>query len=176
LIRSSYSPWRSCFLSLYFFLLEVLRQAAAALPYDYKTHWSLTQCLRQQEKTEQAEAEEAYSNQLKDRWARFSEITSHQLSQRRNDPALYCEAAKLMFELGNPEGGKNWLCNALLVDQHYVPALTALADYYKKNGDDATAEDYRRRARQSAARRATDETGKANSSAAAAGGEHGKVP
>jgi tetratricopeptide (TPR) repeat protein len=153
-----------------------LRQAADALPYDYKAHWSLTQCLRQQGKTEQAEAEEAYANQLRDRWARFSEITIHQISQRRNDPALYCEAAKLLFELGNPEGGKNWLCSALLLDLHYVPALTALADYYEKQGDGATAEEYRRRAQQSAARQAQDETRKANPSAAAAGGEHGKVP
>ena len=145
-----------------------LRQAAAALPYDYKAHWALTQCLRDQGKTEQAEAEEAYANQLRDRWARLSEITTHQISQRRNDPALYCEAAKLLFELGSPEGGKNWLCSALLLDQQYAPALTALADYYDRQGDGATAEEYRRRARQ-----APGETRKANP---AAGGEQVKIP
>jgi tetratricopeptide (TPR) repeat protein len=153
-----------------------LRQAAHVLPYDYQAHWLLTQCLRQQGKTEQAEAEEAYANQLKDRWARLTEITIHQMSQRRNDPALYCEAAKLMFELGNPERGKHWLSNALLVDQHYVPALTALADYYEKRGDGATAEDYRRKAQRSAARQAQGETRKAKPPAAVAEGKHGEAP
>lgn len=123
-----------------------LRQAARVLPYHYRVHWALTECLRQQGKTEQAESEAAYANQLRDRWARFSEITTHLLSQRRNDPALYYEAAKLMFELGSPEEGKTWLSKALLVDPHYVPALTALADSYEKQGDRASAEEYRRRA------------------------------
>jgi tetratricopeptide (TPR) repeat protein len=150
-----------------------LRRAAAALPYDYKAHWSLTQCLREQGKTEQAEVEEAYANRLRDRWERYSEITKHQMSQRRNDPALYCEAARLLFELGNPEGGKNWLCNALLIDQQYAPALTAMADYYDRQGDGATAEEYRRRARQGASRQIPGETRKAN---AAAGGEQVKIP
>jgi tetratricopeptide (TPR) repeat protein len=153
-----------------------LRQAVRALPYSYQAHWTLTECLRQQGKTEQAEAEEAYANQLKDRWARLQEITGHQMSQRHNDPALHHELGKLMLELGMPETGKSWLLSALRLDEHYVPALTALADYYEKQGDGETAEEYRRRAQQSAARQAQDETRKANPSAAAAGGEHGKVP
>jgi tetratricopeptide (TPR) repeat protein len=146
-----------------------LRKAADALPYDYKAHWLLTQCLRQQNKTEQAETEEAYTNQLRDRWSRFSEITIHLMSQRRNDPALFCEAAKLMFELGNPEGAKHWLCSALLIDQQNIPALSALAEYYEKKGDAKTAEDYRRRAKQSESR-------KVNPTSVAAEGEHAKVP
>src|SRR5262249_32896253 len=145
-----------------------LRQAALALPYDYKAHWLLTQCLRQQDKTAQAEIEEAYANQLKDRWARLSEIKIHQMSQKRNDPALFCEAAKLMLELGNPEEAQRWLSCALLVDQQYVPALTALADYYAKQGDEVQAEAYRRRAQQSAARQSQDETRKENASTAVA--------
>jgi tetratricopeptide (TPR) repeat protein len=156
---------------------EWFHRAAQALPYDYKAHWMLSQCLRKQEgKTEQAEAEEAYANQLLDRWSRFSEITVHELSQNRNNPALFCEAGKLMFELGNPEGGKRWLSSALVLDQHYVPALTALADYYEKSGDGATAEDYRRRAQQSSARQAQDETSNANPRTAGAGAERGGTP
>ena len=131
-----------------------LRQAVRALPYDYKAHWSLTECLRQQGKTEQAEAEEVYANQLKDRWDRLAEITSHLMSLRHNDPALACELGKLMLELGIAETGKDWLLSALHLDEHYVPALTALADYYEHQGDVATAEEYRRRARQSAAQQA----------------------
>jgi tetratricopeptide (TPR) repeat protein len=155
---------------------EWFRQAAKALPYDYKAHWMLSQCLRKQEgKTKQAEAEEAYANQLLDRWSLFSDITVHQMSQNRNNPALFCEAGKLMFELGNPEGGKRLLRSALVLDQHYVPALTALADYYEKQGDGTTAEDYRRRAQQSAAQQTQDETRNANPRTAAAGAKQSEA-
>jgi len=126
-----------------------LRRAAEVLPYDYKTHWALTECLRQEGKTEEAQTEEAYANRLKDRWERYSEIASHQLTQRPNDPDLYCEMGKLMLELGNPEGAKNWFVNALLVDPQCVAAINALADYYTKQGDLATAEDFRRQAQES---------------------------
>ena len=125
-----------------------LRRAAEALPYDYKAHWSLTECLRQEGKAEEAHVEEAYANNLKDRWERFSEIASHQLSQRPHDPALHCELGKLMLELGMPEGAENCFFSALLVEQHYAPALNALADYYAKRGDSATAEDFRRQAQE----------------------------
>jgi tetratricopeptide (TPR) repeat protein len=126
-----------------------LRQAVRALPYDYKAHWALTECLRRQGKTEQAQAEEDCANQLKDRWARLEEITSNQMSQRPNDPALHWELGKLMLELGMPEIGKNWLLSALRLNEQYVPALTALADYYEKQGEGAVAAQYRREARQS---------------------------
>jgi tetratricopeptide (TPR) repeat protein len=126
-----------------------LRHAAEVLPYDYKAHWALTECLRQQGKSEEAQTEEAYANRLKDRWERYSEITVHQLSQQPNNPALYCELGKLLLELGNPEGGKNWLYSALLLDPDYAPALNALADYYEKQGDSASAEDFRRQAQES---------------------------
>jgi uncharacterized protein HemY len=110
------------------------------------------ECLRQQGKIEEAEAEEAYANQLKERWARYEEVTLHQMPQRRDDPALHCELGKLMLQLGMFETGKNWLLSALRLEEHYVPALTALADFYEKQGDAALAEEYRRQAQQSAAR------------------------
>jgi tetratricopeptide (TPR) repeat protein len=126
-----------------------LRRAAEVLPYDYKAHWALTECLRRQGKTEEAQAAEAYANRLKDRWERFTEIASHQLGQQPNNPALYCELGKLLLELGNPEGGKNWFHSALALDPNYAPALHALADYYEKQGDSARAEEFRRQAQES---------------------------
>jgi tetratricopeptide (TPR) repeat protein len=131
-----------------------LRHAAEVMPYDYRTHWALTECLRQEGKTEEAQAAETHANWLKDRWERYSELTSRQMSQRANDPAVYCELGNLMLELGNPEGAKGWLYTALHLDEQYVPALTALAKYYEKQGDPTTAEEYRRQAKQSAAQQA----------------------
>lgn len=153
-----------------------LRRAAEVLPFDYKAHWALAECLRQQGNTKEAQAVGARANWLKDRLERFTEITVHRISQQPNNPALYCEAGKLMFELGNPEGGKRWLSSALMIDQHYVPALTALADHYDKQGDRTTAEDYRRRAQQSAARLAQGEARPAHLPAAAAPREQSQAP
>jgi tetratricopeptide (TPR) repeat protein len=132
-----------------------LRQAVRALPHNYKARWALTECLRQQGKKKQAEAEEACANRLKDRWSRLEEITSHQMSQRFIDPALHCELGKLLLELGNLNSGKNWLLSALRLDEHCVPALRALADYYEQQGDATLAAEYHRRAKQSAERQAS---------------------
>lgn len=130
-----------------------LRHAAGAMPHDYKARWALTECLREQGKLEEAEREQILADRLRDRWVRFSEITTHIMSQQRNNPALQCELGQLMLELGIPEIGKNWLLSALRLDEHYIPALKALADYYQERGDTEQAEEYRRRATQSAAQR-----------------------
>lgn len=128
---------------------EWLRKAVRVRPNDYKAHSSLCKCLRQQGKAE-ANAEEKRSDALRDRWKRYNELTTHLLSQRPNDPALQCELGKLMLELGLNEAGRNWLLGALRLDEHYVPALTALADYYQQQGDTDAAKEYGERARSSA--------------------------
>lgn len=125
-----------------------LRRAAEVLPHDYQTQWALAECLRQEGKAKEAQAQEAHANRLKDLLARYSEITTHLIPQQPNDPSKYCEAGKLSFELGMPEKGREWLHFALRLDPHYVPALTALADYYEKQGDKTRAEDLRRQAQE----------------------------
>jgi tetratricopeptide (TPR) repeat protein len=122
-----------------------LRRAARALPYNYKVQWALADCLRLEEKTEEAEAQRAHAEQLKDRWLRQSEIMTHLMSQRPHDAALLCELGVLYLQLGNPELGEAWLLHALRLDEKYVPAYEALADYYRQRGDLAKAEGCRRR-------------------------------
>jgi predicted Zn-dependent protease len=126
-----------------------LSRAVRVMPNDYKAHWSLCKCLRQQGKAE-ADVEQKRTEALRGRWERYNELTTHLLAQRPNDPALQCELGKLMLELGLPEAGRNWLLGALRLDEHYLPALTALADYYQQQGDTNAAQDYRRRAASSA--------------------------
>ena len=65
------------------------------------------------------------------------------MSQRPNDPALHWELRKLLLELGDPGTGKNWLLNALRLDEHILPELTALVDYSEQQGDAAMAAEYR---------------------------------
>ena len=127
---------------------EWLRQAIRVRPNDYKAHSSLCKCLRQQGKPE-ADREQKRTDALRDRWKRYNELTTHLLSQRPNDPALQCELGTLLLELGLPQAGRNWLLGALRLNEHYAPALTALADYYQQQGDTDAAQEYRQRARSS---------------------------
>lgn len=127
-----------------------LRQAARLQPYDYKTQWALWDCLRQEEKTEEADKQRSYMDALYDRRQRQTEITTHLLPARPNDVALQCELGKLLLQLGQPEIGEAWLLSAVRVDEHYGPALEGLAGYYDERGEKDKAEEYRRRAREAA--------------------------
>lgn len=125
-----------------------LRQAARLQPYDYKTQWALWDCLRQEEKTDEAEKQRGYMDALYDRRQRQTEITTHLLPSRPNDVALQCELGKLLIQLGQPDIGESWLLSTVRLDERYVPALEALADYYDEREEKDKAEEYRRRARQ----------------------------
>jgi tetratricopeptide (TPR) repeat protein len=125
-----------------------LRRAATLLPYDYKVQWALWDCLRQEEKTDEAEKQRAYTDTLYDRRQRQSELTTHLLPSHPNDPALQCELGKLLIQLGQPEVGVGWLLSTVRLDEHNVPALEALASYYEERGEKDRAEDYRRQARE----------------------------
>jgi tetratricopeptide (TPR) repeat protein len=126
-----------------------LRRAAALLPYDYKAQWALWDCLRQEEKTDQAQKQHAYTEALYDRRQRQTEIMTHLLPSRPSDPALQCELGNLLIQLGQPDAGVGWLLSAVRLDEHNVPALEALGSYYDQRGEKDRAEDYRRQARES---------------------------
>lgn len=128
-----------------------LRQAAQLLPYDYKTQFFLWDCLQKQDKVKEAETQRLSMDKLKDRRQRQSEISTHLMSQKPNDPALQCELGKLSLQLGETESGLNWLRSAVRLDKSYVPALEALADYYQQSGDTEQAEEYRQQAKESSA-------------------------
>jgi tetratricopeptide (TPR) repeat protein len=122
-----------------------LRQAASVLPYDYRAQWALADCLRRAGKTEEAEVQLAHADQIKDRRQRQGEIMTHLMSQRPNDPALQTELGTLCMQLGNPEAGASWLLHAFRLDENYVPALEALAEYYQQRGELDRAEEFRQR-------------------------------
>jgi tetratricopeptide (TPR) repeat protein len=128
-----------------------LRQAARLLPYDYKAQFWLWDCLRQEEKTGEADRQRSYVDELYERRQRQTEIMTHLLPARPNDVALQCELGKLLIQLGQPEVGEGWLLSAVRLDERYVPALEALAGYYDERGENDKAEDYRRRGREAVA-------------------------
>jgi tetratricopeptide (TPR) repeat protein len=127
---------------------QLLRRAVAAAPYEYHARYALWDCLRRQEKTEQAEEERGPMEHLRDLQQRQTEILSHVMSQKPDDPAVQCELGTLYLQLGRPEVGEAWLLNAVRLDANYAPALKALARYYRQRGDEEKAEEYQRRADQ----------------------------
>jgi tetratricopeptide (TPR) repeat protein len=128
---------------------SLLRRAVAASPYDYHARYALWDCLRRQDKTEQAEEERGPMEHLFDLQQRQTEILGHVMSQKPDDPAVQCELGTLYLQLGRPEVGEAWLLNALRLDANYSPALKALAGYYSQRGDAEKAEEYRQRSLQS---------------------------
>ncbi len=82
---------------------------------------------------------------LKDLRQRQGEILTHQMSMRPHDPALHCELGTLFIQLGQPGIGEGWLLSALRLDERYVPALEALADYYQQRGESDRADEFRQR-------------------------------
>jgi tetratricopeptide (TPR) repeat protein len=124
-----------------------LGRAARVMPYDYKAQWALGECLRRAGKTEEADAQMARADQLKDRRQRQGEIMTHLMSQRPNDPALQSELGTLYLQLGSPEVGEGWLLHALRLDPNQIPALEALAEFYQQRGEQEKAEEYRQRIR-----------------------------
>ena len=127
-----------------------LREALRVRPKDYRANWLLAECLQKQEKREEAESQRDYAEKIRARLDRQSEITGRLISENPDDPSLPCELGKILLELYEPKRAEIWFYRALRLDEHYVPALNALADYYQQGGDADRAEEYRLRARQSA--------------------------
>jgi tetratricopeptide (TPR) repeat protein len=127
-----------------------LRLALRARPKDYKTNWFLAECLQKQERKEEAEAQRARAEKIRARLDRQAEITGRLISEHPDDPALPCELGEILLELDDPQHAEIWFHSALRLDEHYVPALKALADYYQQRGDMDKSEEYRLRVQQSA--------------------------
>jgi tetratricopeptide (TPR) repeat protein len=131
-----------------------LRQAAAELPNDYLTQWTLYQCLQQQGKEDEAKAQLARTEAVKARRERLGEIESRKMTEHPHDPALHCELGKLLLSLGEEDFGERWLLSALREsNDQYGPAHAALADYYdsrasraEQQGDAEQAAAYRDKA------------------------------
>lgn len=123
-----------------------LREAARVLPYEHATQNALWECLRQQGKSEEAEAQRERKEALFERLTQLTDILGHRMQQKPDDPSLHCKLGTLYLQLGSPQMGEAWLLSALRLDPHYQPALEALAQYFQERGDKERAERYRRQA------------------------------
>ncbi|MBN9524257.1 tetratricopeptide repeat protein [bacterium] len=123
-----------------------LRRAAAALPDDYQTNWSLAEAMRQRGKADEAKAQLARAEGVRDRAERMAELRSRKLAEQPLDPALHYEMGTLLLRGPHADVGVQWLTSALALDPDHKPSHAALADHYARTGDPARAADHRRRA------------------------------
>lgn len=123
-----------------------LRRATAAAPEDYQAQWLLFEALRQQDKMDEAVAQQARADRLKEQVTRIGELQSRTLAEFPLDPALHHEMGHLLTQTGRGEVGERWFQSALALDPNHAPSHAALAALYQQRGDAAKAEFHRRRA------------------------------
>jgi tetratricopeptide (TPR) repeat protein len=109
-----------------------LRETLAVDPNIAGARHLLVQCLRHNNKTDEAARLEQESKQIQEDIVRSDEIITHDLPKSPHSAALQCELGKLMLRRGRVEEGLRWLESALHEDPQYTPALDALAEYRKK--------------------------------------------
>ena len=110
-----------------------LRQALRYLPMDHQVRYSLVLCLERSGQQEEARRQRRQLQQMEEDVSRFNEITTKELTQRPNDPALHCTLGQLLLRSGQREEGLRWLQSALRLDPRYAPARQALADYRSRD-------------------------------------------
>jgi len=125
-----------------------LREAARVLPNDYEVHYSLAQCLREENNKEAAAEVQAVAEKLKARSERLGDLRAREMPIKPHDPAVHCEMGVLLDALGHTDLAEKWLYSSLHEDPDYLPAHAALADFYQRHQRDAgKVEEHRRLAR-----------------------------
>jgi tetratricopeptide (TPR) repeat protein len=109
-----------------------LRQALRRKPMDHRARYSLSLCLQQNGKEEEARQEQRRLLQMEEDLKRFNEIVTREIAQRPTDPALHLTLGQILLRSGQEEEGVRWLQNSLRLDPAYVPARQALADYLSR--------------------------------------------
>jgi predicted Zn-dependent protease len=110
----------------------LLREALAQDLGNPQLRHQLAQCLFQNGRTAEAEAERRALEKLNADLRRLEKITTVEMQQRPQDPALHHELALLLFAQGHAEEAVQWLQRALRADPSYLPARRALAGYYRQ--------------------------------------------
>jgi tetratricopeptide (TPR) repeat protein len=109
-----------------------LRKTLAVDPNIAGARYLLVQCLRHNNKTDEAEKLEQESKQIQEDIVRSDEIITRDLPKSPHSAALQCELGRLMLRRGRVEEGLRWLESALHEDKNYAPAQEALEEFRKK--------------------------------------------
>jgi tetratricopeptide (TPR) repeat protein len=103
-----------------------LRKAVRALPFDRRVAYSLSRCLLELNRREEAEAVNARIVRLDADVRRLDQV-QRELMKRPNDAALCREAGLIFLRNGERREGIRWLRRALRLDPNSAAARSALA-------------------------------------------------
>jgi tetratricopeptide (TPR) repeat protein len=109
-----------------------LRETLVSDPNNAAARYMLVQCLRHNEKADEAERLEQESKQIQQDILRSDEIITRELPKSPHSAALQCELGQLFLRRGRIDEGLRWLESALREDSGYEPAQKALKEYQKK--------------------------------------------
>jgi tetratricopeptide (TPR) repeat protein len=123
-----------------------LRRAIAANPFDRTAHYVLQQCLEQQGRRAEAEAQKKDLKRVEDAIARMLAISNQLMPKTPHDPALHHELGTILMRMGKDELALRWYHSALREKPGYRPAHESLAEYYQRVGNAEQAAWHRARA------------------------------
>jgi tetratricopeptide (TPR) repeat protein len=122
-----------------------LRKAIAANPFDRMAHYVLQQCLEQQGKKAEAEAQKKELTRVEATLDRMLTIMNRLMPKTPHNPALHHELGTIMMHMGKDELAVAWYHSALREDPGFRPAHESLAEYYERIGDTEQAAVHRNR-------------------------------
>ncbi len=120
-----------------------LREACDRQPGSYAVHYQLSQCLTREGKQEEARQLERRLKQIEDDVGRLQTILTVEMARTPHSAALRYETGMILLRAGSGSDGLRWLESALKEDPRYAPAHRALAAYYERTGQRATAARHR---------------------------------
>jgi tetratricopeptide (TPR) repeat protein len=122
-----------------------LRRALEQSPRDLDARYSLYLSLEGQgNRQREAQEELARWGQHRDARVRLTNLLQTELPEHPSNPNLAEEAGELFLQIGEDQRGLYWLHRALAIDPGHGASHRALAGYYERTGNAATAEEHRR--------------------------------
>ncbi|HTU20188.1 MAG TPA: tetratricopeptide repeat protein [Gemmataceae bacterium] len=125
---------------------RVVCRALAVAPWDYKSNDLLARILQQQGRSVEAESFREKTRRLEARWKQFRKA-ARDMADRPHDPALQCEAAAALLDLGYDDLSLRWLLNAVHIEPQCRRGHELLARWYEKHQDAERADYHREQAR-----------------------------
>jgi tetratricopeptide (TPR) repeat protein len=116
-----------------------LKRSLAQAPGQYEVHFQLYRCLVQLRRDEDAKAEEERAESLKKDARRVHQLLFGELQRRPMDAELHSEIGRLSLNLGSNGEGLRWLHSALQLNSRHKATHEALADYYRRMGNQGLA-------------------------------------
>lgn len=112
-----------------------LRAALNANPAHFRASYTLLSCLQRLGKDKEASELEEKFQRLEANHRRINEILRNELAKAPNDPNLYYELGRLLFENDRKKQAVSWLYQALKLDPNHRQSHELLTRYYREIGD-----------------------------------------